>query len=213
MNDLISDLLRGAIIGVSIAAPVGPIGILCIRRTLASGMAAGFCTGLGAAVADAVYAAIGALGITAVTTWLIGNGTPLRAAGIGLLLWIAWSTWRSPARDPNESNDAGASSLLGAFAQTFALTMANPMTIISFAAIFAGSGLGMAKAVGLDHAAALVCGAFVGSLAWWLILSGSVAHLRGRITPGTLGLINKLSALILLGFAAWMASELLANWR
>jgi threonine/homoserine/homoserine lactone efflux protein len=200
--------LRGAIIGVSIAAPVGPIGILCIRRTLAAGMPSGVFTGLGAATADAVYAGIGALGLTAITTWLIDNGAILRAAGIGLLAWIAWTTWRSPARAPNHAETGAHPSLLAAFAQTFALTIANPMTIISFAAIFAGSGLGAAREDTLAQAAALVGGAFAGSLAWWLILSGSVAILRARVTPGVLRAINRGSALLLLGFALWMLGEL-----
>jgi len=206
MFDLLSDFAKGLVIGVSIAAPVGPIGVLCIRTTLTQGMTAGFVTGLGAATADAIYAALGAFGIGAVTLLLNSAGASLRVIGIIVLLWIAWSTWRQTPT--GESSLQAAPSLGMAFIGTCGLTLTNPMTILSFAAIFAGAGLsGGARENITIHAAVLVAGTFVGSMAWWLILSGSVAAFRSKVGPRALGLINKVSALVLLGFAAWMAVQ------
>jgi threonine/homoserine/homoserine lactone efflux protein len=207
MFDLFNDFLKGLVIGVSIAAPVGPIGVLCIRTTLTQGVTAGFVTGLGAAAADAIYAALGAFGIGAVTLLINSAGQPLRIIGIIVLLWIAWSTWRQ--KTSNETSLQAAPSLWPAFIGTCGLTLTNPMTILSFAAIFAGAGLtgGGENAVG--QAAMLVAGTFAGSMAWWLVLSGSVAALRSKVGPRTLGAINKVSALVLLGFAAWMAFQAL----
>lgn len=211
MFEFLPDFIKGLVIGVSIAAPVGPIGILCIRTTLAEGMTAGFVTGLGAATADAIYAAIGALGIAAITTALQSAGFYLRIVGIAVLLWIAWRTWRQTPSDTAANTGAAGKSLWIAFASTCALTLANPTTILSFAAIFAGAGLAAANAnTAAAQAIALVSGAFLGSLAWWLFLSGSVALFRARIGVSTLGIINKISALVLIGFAAWMGLQAVA---
>ncbi|MBL8643947.1 MAG: LysE family transporter [Rhodospirillaceae bacterium] len=205
----IADFIKGLVIGVSIAAPVGPIGVLCMRTTLADGMLAGFVTGLGAAAADAIYAAIGALGIAAVTTLLNSAGLYLRIAGIAVLLWIAWGTWRQTPGETAASTGAKGKSLWLAFAGTCALTLTNPMTILSFAAIFAGAGLAATGANATSQAVTLVAGTFIGSMAWWLILSGSVAAFRAKIGPRTLSTLNKVSALILLGFAVWMGWQAL----
>ncbi len=213
MLEFAPDFAKGLVIGVSIAAPVGPIGVLCIRTTLAHGMLAGFVTGLGAAAADAIYAALGAFGIAAVTALLQSAGPALRIIGIAVLLWIAWSTWRQKPGDKaaaTGSSGGAGRSLWVAFATTCALTLTNPMTILSFAAIFAGAGLATSGGdAAVAQAVALVAGAFMGSMAWWLLLSGAVAAFRTRVGPATLSTINKISALILLGFAVWMAVQAL----
>jgi len=209
MPDVLSDFIKGLVIGVSIAAPVGPIGILCIRTTLASGMTAGVATGLGAAVADAIYAAVGAMGVGAAAVALESAGPALQLVGIGVLLWLAAATWRRAGRAATPTDGAAYASLAAAFAGTCALTLANPMTILSFAAIFAGAGLSVTGDGLAARAAALVGGTFVGSLAWWLALSGAVALLRGRIGPGAMTAINKAAALVLAGFAAGMAAQAL----
>jgi threonine/homoserine/homoserine lactone efflux protein len=201
MLPLLTDFAKGLVIGVSIAAPVGPIGVLCMRTTLAQGMLAGFITGLGAATADAIYAIIGALGVTAIAALLESAGFYLRIVGIAVLLWIAWATWRQVPGDTAANNGAAGKSLWFAFGSTCALTLTNPMTILSFAAIFAGAGLTAGSSA---QATALVAGTFVGSMAWWLVLSGSVAAFRAKIGLRTLGVINKISAAILIGFAGWM---------
>ncbi len=208
MLEYLADFTKGLLIGVSIAAPVGPIGILCMRTTLAHGMSAGFVTGLGAATADALYAALGAFGISAVTLILQSAGSYLRLAGIAVLLWIAWETWRQKPVPPDfASLTITPPSLWIAFATTCGLTLTNPMTILSFAAIFAGAGLATADGSVAVRAVTLVVGTFVGSLAWWLFLSGSVAALRSKISVGALALINKTSAAVLIGFAIWMALQ------
>ena len=160
--------LQGIIIGFAIAAPVGPIGVLCIRRTLAEGRASGFVSGLGAATADAVYGAIAAFGLTLITDFLLGGASWLRLVGGAFLLYLGVKTFL--ARPAERAAEARGGGLLGAYASTFFLTLTNPTTILSFAAIFAG--LGVAGADNALSAALLVLGVFLGSAAWWLILSG-----------------------------------------
>jgi threonine/homoserine/homoserine lactone efflux protein len=186
-------LLRGLVIGFSIAAPVGPIGLLCIRRTLAGGRLVGLVSGLGAATADAAYGAVAGL--------LVGQSLWLRLLGGLFLGYLGVRT----ALTPPASRAAGVSGrgLAGAYASTLALTLTNPTTILSFAAIFAG--LGIAGAGGdYGAAAALVLGVFAGSALWWLVLSGGVGLLRGAVTPGALRWVNRLSGALIaaIGLAA-----------
>ncbi len=190
-------LLRGLVIGFSIAAPVGPIGVLCIRRTLADGRAAGFAAGLGAATADGLYGAVAGFGLTVVSGLLVAQQGWLRAMGGAFLCWLGARTFLArPAAEAAAVRGAG---LLGAYASTFLLTVTNPLTILSFAAVFAGLGIGGA---GSDHAAAgaLVLGVFAGSALWWLALSGTVGVLRQRVTPRGLRWVNRASGAIIAGF-------------
>jgi hypothetical protein len=133
--------LRGLIIGLSIAAPVGPIGVLCIRRTLSDGRAIGFASGLGAATADAVYGAVAAFGLSLVTNALVEQRVWLQAGGGVFLCYLGVRTWMAVPRAASGASADGRG-LAAAWASTFALTLTNPTTIISFAAIFAGLGLG-----------------------------------------------------------------------
>jgi threonine/homoserine/homoserine lactone efflux protein len=184
---------RGFLIGLAIAAPVGAIGLLCIRRTLAYGRLIGFVTGLGAATADAVYGAIAALGLTSVAVFLENAQTPLRLVGGAFLIYLGWRTFMS--RPTGATSADRPENLPGMFASTFALTLANPSTIISFAAIFAG--LGLTGNTGLTSALFMVAGVFLGSAAWWLILSGGVSLLRGVMTPERLVWVNRASGVII----------------
>jgi threonine/homoserine/homoserine lactone efflux protein len=161
---------------------VGPIGVLCIRRTLSDGRAIGLAVGLGAAVADAVYGAIPRFGLTAVSALLVRRQGVLRIVGGLFLGYLGIRTFAS--RPAEEAAPAGGSGLLGAFAATFVLTLANPATILSFVAVFAG--LGIAGAGSWRDATILVSGVFLGSATWWLILSGAVGALRSRVHPGAL---------------------------
>jgi len=189
-------LLRGLLIGFSIAAPVGPIGVLCIRRTLADGRVMGLAVGLGAAAADAVYGAIAGFGLTAVSSLLVRQQWVLRLIGGLFLCYLGVRTFlASPARDAAQ---AGGASLLGAFTATFGLTLANPATILSFVAVFAG--LGIAGAGSWREATVLVAGVFLGSALWWLMLSGAVGALRSRLDLRALRWINRASGLVLLAF-------------
>ena len=188
--------VRGLVIGFSIAAPVGPIGVLCIRRTLADGRATGLAVGLGAAAADAVYGAVAGFGLTAVSSLLVSQQGLLRLVGGLFLCYLGVGTFL--ARPAAEAARVGGAGLLGAFTSTFGLTLANPATILSFVAVFAGFGI--AAANGWRDATILVAGVFLGSALWWLLLSGTVGALRSRLTPEALRWVNRLSGLVLLGF-------------
>ena len=187
--------VRGIALGFSIAAPVGPIGLLVIRRSLADGRAAGLATGLGAAAADAVFGAIAGLGLTAITALLAGGSFWLKLVG-GLFLCVL-GVRAARARPAEEADASGRAGHVRAFASTFALTLTNPMTIMSFAAIIASVGVG---AAGPGGVAAFVAAVFVGSALWWLLLSAGVGMFRSRIAPRALGWINVASGLLLVGF-------------
>ena len=153
--------LRGLAIGFGIAAPVGPIGILCIRRTLADGRAVGFAAGLGAATADALYGAVAAFGLTLVSSALVGQRGWLQGMGGVFLCYLGVRTWMAAPASTAKATRRGRG-LVTAWATTFTLTVTNPTTILSFAAIFAGLGLG-GRAGGYGSASIMVIGVFLGS--------------------------------------------------
>ena len=190
-------LLRGFIIGLSIAAPVGPIGVLCIRRTLADGRAAGLVSGLGAASADAIYGCIAGFGLTFISNFLVGQQFWLRLLGGIFLCCLGVKTFLSKPMD--QAAAAKGDGLAGMYASTFFLTLTNPMTIISFAAVFAGLGL-TSSSGNYATAALLVSGVFLGSASWWLILSGLVGVLRARFQTHGLQWVNRISGLVIVGF-------------
>ena len=193
----IAFLLRGLAIGFSIAAPVGPIGVLCIRRTMAEGRASGLVSGLGAATADALYGCIAGFGLTFISNFLVSQQMWLRLIGGVFLCYLGIRTIL--ARPAEQAALAKGNGLLGAYASTFFLTFTNPMTIISFAAIFAG--LGLASTSGnYVSAGVLVLGVFIGSALWWLILSGGVGVFRERFNPHGLQWVNRVSGVIIIGF-------------
>ncbi|MBN2386006.1 MAG: LysE family transporter [Anaerolineales bacterium] len=198
--------LRGLLIGFSIAAPVGPIGVLCIRRTLTEGRASGLVSGLGAATADAVYGCIAGSGLTLISAFLVNQQTCLRIIGGVFLLFLGLKTLlSSPAKQAAQTRGGG---LLGDYASTFFLTLTNPVTILSFAAIFAG--LGLAGAGGSYTAAGiLVLGVFIGSALWWLMLSGGVSLLREKCNPRDLLWVNRVSGGIITGFGLFSLVSLL----
>lgn len=188
---------KGVVLGFSIAAPVGPIGVLCIRRTLGGGMLNGFLSGLGAATADGIYGCIAAFGLTAVSSFLLDKQFVLRLLGGGFLLYLGFFTFRAiPV-----GNSAGESgrSLAGAYFSTFFLTVANPMTILSFLGVFAGLGLAEAGR-NVTQAGAMVLGVVSGSMLWWLVLSGMVSLFRSKFDQGKLLWVNRLSGIIIGGF-------------
>ena len=194
-----SVFFRGLIIGFSIAAPVGPIGVLCIRRTLAEGRLAGFLSGMGAASADMFYGAVAAFGLTAVQELLIGQSNWLPIVGGIFLPYLGVKTFFSkPAEEAAKSARGG---LFGAYLTTFFLTITNPITILSFIAIFAGLRLGETDGNYLS-ASVMVLGVFLGSAAWWLTLSTGVSVLRDKFTPALLTWVNRLVGVIIFVFGA-----------
>lgn len=194
--------LRGLIIGFSIAAPVGPIGVLCIRRTLADGRAPGLVSGLGAASADAVYGTIAAFGLTFISALLVGGQFWFSLIGGLFLLYLGITTFR--ARPAEQAAQASGRGLIGAYVSTFALTLTNPATILSFVAVFAGLGLAADTNGDYGLAALLVVGVFTGSALWWLLLSGGVSLLRARFDKRAMTWVNRVSGAIigLFGIAA-----------
>lgn len=187
-------LLKGILLGFSIAAPVGPIGVLCIRRTLANGIKNGFLSGLGAATADAIYGLLAVLGISVVSIFLLEYQSYLHMIGGIFLLYLGYTTFK--ARPAEVSANASEEELLGAYGSTLLLTITNPMTIMSFAAIFAGLGVGAANESYLSSLF-LVLGVFIGSMLWWLFLSGMVNMLRHKFDQKRLKLVNQLSGLVI----------------
>lgn len=198
---------QGIIIGLSIAAPVGPIGVLCIRRSLADGPRTGLAVGLGAATADATYGAVAAFGLTAISNFLVGQQFWLGLLGGLFLCWLGFRTFISPPAA--RAADAKGESLTAIYASTLLLTLTNPATILSFVAVFAGAGLGATPnyvAAGL-----MVWGVFLGSALWWLFLSGSVGLLRSRITPQWMQGINRFSGCVLIGFGVYALGRALCR--
>jgi threonine/homoserine/homoserine lactone efflux protein len=190
-------LLRGFFIGLAIAAPVGPIGLLCIRRTLAAGRTAGLVTGLGAATADAVYGGVAAFGLSLLTQFLIDQQAWLRLVGGGFLCFLGLRTFLArPSSEPLAARSAG---LLGAYASTFFLTLTNPVTILAFMGIFAGLGA-VNPGEPAVQAWVLVLGVFLGSAAWWLALSVGVSVLQGHLAPLHLRWLNRLAGGVLFVF-------------
>lgn len=190
--------LSALAVGLSIAAPVGPIGLLTIQRTLHQGFGAGLATGLGAATADSLYGAVGAFGVTWAIAWLTGLKLPLALVGGALLLWLAWQTWRAPLAA--RSATAGGGNLWGMFGGTLVLTLSNPATILSFIAIFGALGGSMA---GQASPWVMVAGVWVGSALWWLMLAGVVSRTRHQFSDAWRLRINTGSALFLAAFALW----------
>lgn len=192
-----SFLLRGLAIGFSIAAPVGPIGVLCIRRTLAEGWIHGLVSGLGAASADAIYGCVAGFGVTFISVFLVEQQLWLRLVGGVFLCFLGVRIFLSKASE--QAAPAKTMGLFSVFASTFFLTLSNPVTILSFAAIFAGLGLGSTGGSYVP-AAILVFGVFVGSALWWLVLSGSVSLFRTSFTPVALRWVNRISGIVIVGF-------------
>lgn len=191
--------VQSMVIGLSIAAPVGQIGVLAIQRTLQHGTRAGLATGLGAAVADAVYGAVGAFGVVLVTEWLLGARAWLHAFGALFLTLIAWRTWRQPPAE-RRTGGPGGGALLRQFAGTFVLTLSNPSTILSFIAVF---GMLAGRSAAPASPWLMVAGVLVGSALWWLLLAGVVGRLRTRFDTRWQRRVNQASALLLGGFALW----------
>jgi threonine/homoserine/homoserine lactone efflux protein len=202
----VSVFAQSLLIGLSIAAPVGPIGLLVIQRTLQRGAAVGLATGLGAAAADALYGAVGAFGVTTLINALQAARMPLALAGGAFLLWLAWRTWHTPPAT-RAAGATDARGLLGCFAGTFGLTLSNPATIFSFIAIFGSLG---AQAAGASPWT-MVIGVLLGSALWWLLLCAGVSRLRARFDATWQRRVNRASALLLAAFALWQWAALVAS--
>jgi threonine/homoserine/homoserine lactone efflux protein len=197
----ISILLKGLMIGFSIAATVGPIGVLCIRRTLVEGRLSGLVSGLGAATADAIYGAIAGFGLTLISNFLVDQQTWLRLIGGLFLIYLGFKTFYKKPKDLVLTNQKV--KLIDAYGSTLFLTLTNPMTIISFVAIFAGLGL-VSESGNYLSASLLVLGVFIGSALWWLILSYGVGILREKFNLAGLKWVNRISGVIIASFGFYV---------
>ena len=209
MSEMTSGVLfaKAFAFGFLLAAAVGPMWVLCFRRTLAQGVLAGVVSGMGVALADALYAALAAFGVDAISQPLIAQRVWIAAGGSLLLAWLGVKTLLAkPISLEHGHGDVHASGFGRQFASTFVLTLANPPTILAFAAVFASVGL----AVGSDHvvAALLVAGVALGSALWWAILAVGAAWLRVHIGARFLRAVNVVSGLLLLAFALWQVLHL-----
>jgi threonine/homoserine/homoserine lactone efflux protein len=198
----IGPFARGLALGLAVAAPVGPMSLLCMRQTLARGFWPGFVSGLGIATADGVYGAVAALGLVALTDLLIGQQPWLRIVGGLAMLWLGIGAVRARPAEARATVDSGGG-LIRSYAATFALTLMNPSTILSFAALFAGMGLGSGGGEASGSTVgplALVAGVFVGSAAWWLVVTGGISVARTRLSTRIQRGITVAAGLALAGF-------------
>lgn len=192
--------IKSLVLGFSIAAPVGPIGLLCVQRSLKNGFRSGLVTGLGAASADTLYGLLGAIGITGIALSAPSLAVFLKMLGGTFLLWLAWSISRDALKTQQAAQVAAAATVTRDFLTAFGLTLSNPMTILAFIAIFAaldplaveqpreGSALWFATL-------SMLAGIFLGSAAWWLCLSGLTTALRKKLSVSFMRAISALSAL------------------
>jgi len=190
-------LLRGLIMGFSIAAPVGPIGVLCIRKTLTEGKLHGFASGMGAATADAMYGAVAAFGISLVTDLLIAQQFWLRLLGGTFLVYQGVKT--ATSKPAEKAAEEGRGSLFVSYVSTFLLSITSPLNIMVYTVMFAGLGI---VGSGMSAGFALVTGVFLGSAFWWFILSVTVGLLRSRFNQSWLVWVNRCSGVVLAGFGS-----------
>ncbi|HEX5240187.1 MAG TPA: LysE family transporter [Candidatus Limnocylindrales bacterium] len=202
MPETLGLAIRGVVVGFTIAAAVGPISLLTIRRTITHGRGYGLASGLGVATADATYAGIAAFGLTAISNLLVSGRVPLAFIGGGIIVLIGLRTMTQRPSSVTASTDERPG-LAAAYASIYALTMTNPLTILAFAAVFTGLGFAIGATTYAD-AGGLTLGVLVGSSAWWVVLTGVVAWLRGRISTAALAWVNRVSgtALVVFGLVA-----------
>lgn len=205
---MIAYIIKGFFIGFAIAIPVGPIGLLCIRRTLANGRFSGIVSGLGAATADGIYGTVAAFGITFVSDFIVTYQMPLRCIGGLFLCYLAYKSFFSPVvmsiavkREHNPVSD---------YFTTLLLTLTNPVTIFAFAAVFAAVGVGVAGS-SYVNASALVIGVMSGSMTWWTMLSGLVGTFAAKCTARNIQLINRISGIGMGLFGVAVLISFIAN--
>jgi len=201
--------LKGVGVGLAVAVPFGPISVLCLRQTIMKGRLAGLAGGLGVALADGFYALLAALGFLLLAEYLGALDFWLRLFAGLFILWIAVTIAKS--RPPEKSPPVKNRTLAANFIATFLLTLANPTTILTFVALFSGTGLAAGtgeKGAGLI----LTLGAFSGSLAWWIFLTEVAARLRHRVARKQLVWINRIAGFLLAIFGITILFQLVINF-
>jgi threonine/homoserine/homoserine lactone efflux protein len=190
----ITDFLKGIFIGFAMAIPIGPIGIMCIRKTLTEGRLRGLIIGLGAATADLLYGCVAAFGLTIISSTLESQRIWIRLVGGALLLFLGIRTFRAQPTDPKFRIHS--SGMLASYLYTVFLTLTNPLTIFAFIAVFAALGLG--SGLGYFSASALVAGVFIGSCLWFLLLSSGVTLFRKKLDLVGLRWVNRIAGILII---------------
>ena len=209
MLEELSVLYRGVVLGLVIAAPVGPVGLLCIRRTLQKGMVIGLATGIGAAIGDAIFGAVAVLGVNAILDFIHHYEATIRVLGGAVVILSAWHTWHDHPRPPEPTelvtkvlSLTQERTLMGTVRATLSgaiITLTNPLTLFGTLAVVATFG-GIAAGLESDM---LVAGIFSGSALWWCILSGGIALLRRHFTESRIMTVNRVTAVALGGLGLW----------
>ena len=191
-------ILSGVVMGLIAAVPIGPVNLICIRRTFAFGPVNGFVSGLGAALGDGVFAAITGFGLTWIAQLIEGYATIIELIGGALMVWFGWRTFMSPPvpRCLDDEADSEGTNLVRAMVSTFALTITNPATLLSFGVMFAGLG-GLAGGAGsFSDASFVVAGVVGGSAGWWLALTTVIGLFHARIDEAAMRIINRVCGLL-----------------
>ncbi|MBL4908017.1 MAG: LysE family transporter [Sneathiella sp.] len=210
MSELLILFIKGLGLGAAVAAPVGPVGALCIRRAVILGRIPAITSGIGAAVADAFYGSVAAFGLTAVSAFMIQYQDPAALIGGLFLLWLSFRIVRSSGETAVPAKTETSKSKLKGFVTTFLLTMTNPVTILSFIAIFAGIGF-INTASGGKSASLLVLGVFLGSTLWWVFLAFFATFLQKRLGNHFTSFVNIGSAVIIGLFGLFTLASLLVS--
>lgn len=218
MLEEIGVLYRGMVLGLVIAAPVGPVGLLCIRRTLQKGVRQGLATGLGAACADVLFGAIAVLGIGAIVDFIRSYDASIRVIGGIIILVAAWHTWHDRPKEPHPTELANKVLKLAkektffgvarAFLSGFVITLTNPLTLFGTLAVVATFG----EISDDKQAGVLISGIFIGSALWWFLLSGGVGMMRRHFTEKRIVAVNKVTAVMLAALAVWSVISGLRLW-
>jgi len=190
----LTDFLKGIFIGFAMAVPIGPIGIMCIRKTLIEGRIRGLIIGLGAATADLLYGCVAAFGLTVISSTLKSQRIWIRLVGGALILFLGVRTYRARPTDPKFQIHS--SGMLASYLYTVFLTLTNPLTIFAFIAVFAALGLG--SGLGYFSASALVAGVFIGSSLWFLLLSSGVTLFRKKLDIVGLQWVNRIAGILII---------------
>ena len=198
--------LRGMALGLALSAPVGPIGLLCIRRTIDQGPLTGFMTGVGAAVADALYATLAAFGVSAIITFLAHYDQELRVIGGAIMVGMAWSIYSARPTAPAKAKTT--TNVVTALTSGFALTFTNPVTILAIIALVATLAGGDTKL----ESAMLVAGVFLGAMLWWSLLAGLATLIRDKFTFRTIVYLNRITGALLTLFGIGLMGYVLGQW-
>jgi len=202
MAEWIIIFLKGLVAGLFIAAPVGPVALLCVKRAMYYGAAGGLAAGLGAAVADAFFGALAGFGVAAVSGFLIEHAEPIRLVGGVILIALGVHLFLSKTKPLEKGTAIGSRGLVSTFFTTFTLTLTNPITILSFITVFASLGLAGVN-MGYAEAGILVAAVFLGSAVWWIAISAIVVFWRGKIGFEWMPVIKRWSGVLIVGFGIY----------